>query len=213
LERVVRTGLIVKILFTQLLLVFSVSQGMATPCVVPPLTDEAVSRFKSDPKAIIAPGSDTRAIEGVVTDLAATDASLAADLVRLAEGATPAFRMAIAAGLAKAAMACSTIDQHAALLIQQAVAGFNDGEFQNAFAAVAGDLSTAATNAAFSSATGSVGSVVITNPNASPRAPRNPGGGGATAIFQIGSGGIAFAPTIGRATSSSTAANPVSATR
>ena len=208
-----RTDLIVKILFAQLLLVFSVSQGIAAPCVAPPLTDEAISRFKSDPKAIVAPGSDARAIEGIVTDLAATDASLAADLVRLAEGATPAFRMAIAAGLAKAAMACSTIDQHAALLIQQAVAGFNDGEFQHAFAAVAGDLSTAATNAAFSAATGSAGSVVITNKNASPGSPKNPGGGGATAIFQIGAGGIAVAPTSGRATGSSTAANPVSATR
>ncbi|NOJ43695.1 hypothetical protein HCN58_29740 [Bradyrhizobium sp. WSM 1791] len=184
---------------------------MANPCVPSPLTDQAISRFKSDPKSIVSPTSDARAIEGVVADLASTDASVAPDLVRLAAEVSPAFRIAIAAGLARAAKACSTVDQHAALVIQQAVAGFDDGPFQSAFASVAEDLSTAATSAALSSATGSAGSVVIVNPNRSPGSAKNPGGGGRTAIFQINSGGTAVASRPG--TSSSTAASPVSATR
>ncbi|NOJ47682.1 hypothetical protein HCN50_15725 [Bradyrhizobium sp. WSM 1744] len=187
------------------------SQGIASPCVPSPLTEQAISRFKSDPKAILSPNSDTRTIEGVVADLASTDASVAPDLVRLAAEVSPALRLAIAAGLARAATACSTVDQHAALIIQQAVAGFDDGAFQSAFASVAEDLSTAATSAALSSATSSVGSVVIVNPNRSPGSPKNPGGGGRTAIFQINSGGVAAASRPG--TSSSTAASPVSATR
>jgi hypothetical protein len=65
------------------------------------------------------------------------------------------------------------------------VASFQDGQFQASFAAVAGDLSTAATAAASESATGSAGSVVITNPNASPRAASIAGGGGTTALIQF----------------------------
>src|ERR1019366_3952854 len=107
-------------------------------------------------------------IEAVTRHLAGTDASLAADLVRVAEGTVPRFQTAIAAGLAQAAIACSTVDQQATQTIQQAVASFQDGQFQASFAAVAGDLSTAATAAATSFATGSAGSVVVTNPNTSP---------------------------------------------
>ncbi len=207
-----RTVSFVRILLAQLLLVFSVSQVMAAACSDTPLSDEAVNRFKSDPKAVVAPGTDARAIEGLVLNLASTDASLATDIVRLARDTTPAFRLAIAAGLARAAVACSTVDQQAALLIQQAVASLDDGEFQSAFAAVAGDLSTAATDAAFSSAVGAIGSVVVTNKNVSPGLPRNPSGGGRAAIFEIGSSAIAAS---GRSavTGSSTAATPVSATR
>ena len=139
---------------------------------------------------------------------------MAADLVRLAQGTTPRFQTAIAAGLAQAAIACSNIDQQAALLIQQAVANFPNGEFQSAFAAVAGDLSTAATAAAESSATGSVGSVTITNPNGSTRSTTNPGGGGATQFVLITSGTAAITSTLqSRSTTTTTAANPVSATR
>ena len=135
-----RTGFVVSILFSQLLVVSSLSQALAGPCVAPPLTDQAIADFKANPKAVIAPDADARTVEALVRDLAGTDATLAADLVSLASGATPRFRTAIAAGLAQAAVACTNIDQHASLLIQQAVAGFEDGEFQNAFAAVAGDL-------------------------------------------------------------------------
>src|SRR5262249_32967134 len=144
---------------------------------------------------------------------AGTDASLAKDLVHLAEGTNPRFQTAIAAGLAQAAVACQTVDQQAALLIQQAVAEFPDGEFQNAFAAVAGDLSTAAITAATNAATGSVGSVVVTNPNTGGTTTTNPGGGGTSAIFLIPSAGVAVAPTTTTPTTSTTAATPVSATR
>ena len=114
----------------------------------PPASDQAISQFKANPQGLVAPNSDTRTIEATTRDLAGTDASLAADLVRVAEGTTPRFQTAIAAGLAQAAIACSTVDQQAAQLIQQAVASFQDGQFQASFAAVAGDLSTAATEAA-----------------------------------------------------------------
>jgi hypothetical protein len=207
-----RTDLIVKILLAQLVLAFSANQLMAKPCVVPsPLTDEAVSKFRADPRSIVPADADARAIEGIVNDLASTDASVAPDLVRLAAQVSPAFRVAIAAGLARAALACSTTDQQAALLIQQAVASFDDGTFQSAFAAVAEDLSTAATSAALSSATSSFGSVVVVNKNSSPGTPKNPGGGGSLAVFQINSGPIAVSSRPG--TGSSTSASPVSATR
>jgi hypothetical protein len=68
-------------------------------------------------------------------------------------------------------------DQQAALQIQQAVASFQDGQFQALFAAVVGDLSTATTAAAESAATGSAGSVAIVNPNTSPGTKNNPGSG------------------------------------
>jgi len=207
-----RTALFAKILVAQLVLAFSASQLMAKPCVVPsPLTDEAVSKFRSDPKSIAPADADARAIEGAVNDLASHDASVAPDLVRLAAQVSPSFKVAIAAGLARAALACSTIDQQAALLIQQAVAGFDDGAFQSAFAAVAEDLSTAATSAALSSATNGFGSVVVINKNSSAGSPKNPGGGGSLAVFQINSGSVAGSSRPG--TGSSTAASPVSATR
>jgi hypothetical protein len=201
-------------LVVQTLLAFCASQASAVPCVVPPVSDAAIAQFKANPDSIIAPDSDTRTIEGQVRDLAGTDASLAADLVRLARTATPRFRTAIAAGLAQAAIACQTVDQGASLAIQQAVASFEDGGFQSAFAAVSGDLSTAATIAATNSAVAAVGSVVVVNPNSGGRPTTNPGGGGSTAFFQINSAGAAVSPTTATTpTNTTTSASPVSATQ
>jgi hypothetical protein len=206
-----RFGLAVKAFCATILFVFFATQASATPCVVPPLSPAAMDQFKANPQALIAPGSDTRTIEALVRDLAGTDASLASELVHLAQGTNPRFQTAIAAGLAQAAVACQTVDQQAALLIQQAVAGFQDGEFQSAFAAVAGDLSTAAVAAATSAATGSVGSVVVTNPNTSGGPTTTFGGGGTTAFFLITTGTTAITtPTT--PTTTTTAANAVSAT-
>jgi hypothetical protein len=210
-----RTRLIAKALFCQLLLVFCVSQGWATPCVKPPVSADEIARFKANPQAVVAPDSDTRTIEAFVRDLVGSDASLAADFVDLAKTTTPRFQTAIAAGLAQAAVACSTVDQHAALLIQQAVASFENGEFQASFAAVAGDLSTAATEAAAASATSSVGSVVVVNPNPSPGPATTLGSGGILIPIPIAAG-IATARTTngtGARTTTTTAASPVSATR
>jgi hypothetical protein len=215
-----RAKFIVEMLCVQILLTISASQVWAA-CLNPPLSAQAISQFKSDPQALIAPNSDTRTIEATTRDLAGSDASLAADLVRLAEGTIPRFQTAIAAGLAQAAIACGTVDQQAALLIQQAVASFEDGQFQAAFAAVAGDLSTAATAAATASADGSVGSVVVTNPNSSPRSTIRPGGGGAvTALVLTSSAPVTIntptssTPTFSSKNSASTtAASPVSSTR
>jgi hypothetical protein len=198
----------------QLLLTIGLSEAWAGPCVSPPLSAEVITQFKSNPGALIVPNSDTRTVEALVRDLAGTDATLAAEIIHVAQGTAPRFRTAIAAGLAQAAIACSTADQNAALVIQQAVAAFQDGEFQSAFAAVAGDLSTAAAGVASESAAGSVGSVVVTNPSGSRPASTNPGGGGTPAFFQIASPG-ALIPSIARGAQSATttAANPVSATR
>ena len=190
------------------LLAVSVTQGWAG-CLKPPASDQAISQFRANPQGLVAPNSDTRTIEATTRDLAGTDASLAADIIRVAEGTSPRFQTAIAAGLAQAAIACATVDQQAAQLIQQAVAGFQDGQFQAAFAAVAGDLSTAATEAATAFATSSVGSVIVINPNGSSRSTVTPGGGGGvSALVQI------TAPVIANpANAAATAAAPVSATR
>jgi hypothetical protein len=205
-------------LWVALLLVGCASPAAAA-CITPPLSAELINQFKSNPQGLIpTPDTDARTVEATVRDLAGTDPTLAADLVHVAEGAKPRFQAAIAAGLAQAALACTSLDQHAALLIQQAVASFQDGQFQALFAAIVGDLSTAATAAAESAATGSVGSVIVVNPVGKSGANSNPGvagggGGGssATGIFAV----------VGQSTSSAsaantlnkTAANPVSATR
>jgi hypothetical protein len=211
-----RIGLFAKVLAAQIVPVFFVSLGWASPCITPPLSPQAIADFKSNPGAVVAPNSDTRTIEAFVRDIAGTDATLALDLVSLAKGTTPRFQTAIAAGLAQAAIACSTVDQQAGLLIQQAVAGYQDGQFQDSFAAVAGDLSTAATDAANASAVGSVGSVVITNPNTARGLTTNPGGGGgATALVQITSAAITLNAVNGPTTNPSTtttAASQVSPT-
>jgi hypothetical protein len=193
------------------LLAISVSEVSAACFNPPPASPQTIAQFRSNPQALVAPASDTRTIEATTRDLAGTDASLAADLVNVARGAMPRYQTAIAAGLAQAAIACGNIDQQAALLIQQAVAGFQDGQFQGSFAAVAGDLSTAATDAANAFATSSFGSVVIVNPNSSPRATTNPGGGGSLAALQITTTGLTI--TNATTSASTTAADPISATR
>lgn len=208
-----RFGLVAKTLFAQMLLTLFVSQASATPCIAPPLSPDAISQFKANPQALVAPDADTRTIEATVRDLAGTDASLAAELVKLAGGTSPRFKGAIAAGLAQAAVACQTVDQQAALLIQQAAASFEDGEFQNVFAAVAGDLSTAAVAAAAESAVAAVGSVVVVNPTQSPTPPANFGAGGTPAFFQIAAPAATAGTTSTTPTTTTSSASPVSTTR
>ncbi len=193
-------------------LMLLVGRAVAAPCITPPLASGAVDQFKANPAAIAGPNSDTRTIEVVTRDLAGTDPNLAVDLIGVAKGTSPRFRTAIAAGLAQAAVICSNIDQKASLSIQQAVASFEDGQFQEAFAAVSGDLSTAATEAAFASATGSVGSVAVVNPNVSARTLTNPGAGGSIPLVQITSNPVTINSTISPSTTT-TAASPVSPTR
>jgi len=180
------------------LLAISANQGWAG-CMKPPASDQVISQFRAHPDGLVAPGSDTRTIEATTRDLAGTDASLAADLIKVAQGTSPRFQTAIAAGLAQAAIACSTVDQQAGQTIQQAVASFQDEQFQASFAAVAGDLSTAATAAATAFADGSVGSVVVINPNTSPGRNTNPGGGGVSALVQITAPALTPANTNGAA--------------
>src|SRR5216684_2997625 len=202
------TRIVSTVLVGAALLAVSVTQGWAG-CLKPPASDQAISQFRANPQGLVAPNSDTRTIEATTRDLAGTDASLAADIIRVAEGTSPRFQTAIAAGLAQAAIACATVDQQAAQLIQQAVAGFQDGQFQASFAAVAGDLSTAATEAATAFADSSVGSVVIINPNVSPGRNTNPGGGGGGAALAL----IAAPATANTNGGSNNLASPVSPTR
>src|SRR5262245_10526457 len=97
-----RRGCVRKILFSQIVLASFASVAMAAPCIAPPVSPESIAEFKANPAALVAPNSDTRAIEARVRELAGTSASLASDLVSLAqsEGTSPRFRTAIAAGLA-----------------------------------------------------------------------------------------------------------------
>lgn len=186
-------------------------------CIKPPIADKAIGDFKRSPQAIVAPDTDTRTIEQMTRDLAASDASLAADLINVAKAANARSRTAIAAGLAQAAIACSTVDQQASQAIQQAVAGFEDGQFQASFAAVAGDLSTAATEMAASSASSSAGSVVITNRNVGAARTTSPGGGGggggAVSTLQLTTTGLSIGSPGSFDSQSSTAASSVSPTR
>jgi hypothetical protein len=207
-----RTGFTVGALCVQILLAVSVTQVRAN-CLKPPLSVQSINQFKSNPQALVAPDSDARTVEAMTRDLAGSDAALAADLVRLAKGAAPRFQTAIAAGLAQAAIACANVDQEAALLIQQAVASFQEGSFQAAFAAVAGDLSTAATEAATAFATASVGSVVVTNPVSSHVGATNPAGGGISATFQPTSTILILGSTVSTNIASTTAATSVSPIR
>jgi hypothetical protein len=203
-----RVGLVLCIAF--------IAGPAAAACIAPPLSPEFVNQFKSNPGQLIpSPDTDARTVEATARDLAGTDPALAQQLVQIARDARPRFKAAIAAGLAQAALACMSIDQQAALQIQQSVAAFPDGQFQALFAAVVGDLSTAATAAAESAASGSSGSVVVTNPNVSPAAKTLPGGGGGSTIgFSPGVFAVT-SPGNGAPSNSvgNTAANPVSATR
>lgn len=209
-----RRSCVTRLLFSQIVMASLASAAWAAPCVAPPASPESIAEFKAKPEALVAPNADTRAIEARVRELAGTSASLASDLVNLAqaEGTTARYRTAIAAGLAQAAVACSTVDQGAALQIQQAVASFENSQFQSSFAAVAGDMSTAATEAAAGTATGNAGSVIIVNPNRAAGRTFNPGGGGRSAVVQITSGTIVI-PADTRDAGTTTAADPVSPTR
>jgi hypothetical protein len=217
-----RVKVVVSTLCIQILFVLCGSEVWAG-CINPPLPDASITQFKQHPEALVAPDMDSRTIEAQVRDLAGTDASLAADLVHLATGATPRSRNAIAAGLAQAAAACATIDQQAALLIQEAVAGYDDGQFQEVFAAVAGDLSTAATYAALASAGGAVGSVEVTNPTGAGTSNSQPG---VSVALVFSTPGIALLAnnstndatvkndtTVPPSSGATTAANSVSSTR
>lgn len=214
-----RTDILRRKLWPVLLLVLCASPAAAA-CITPPLSREFINQFKSNPQGLISSTDiDARTVEATTRDLAGTDPKLAPDLVHVAEGAKPRYQAAIAAGLAQAALACMSVDQQAALLIQQAVASFQDGQFQALFAAVVGDLSTAATAAAESAATGSVGSVVVVNPVGTSGANGLPAAAGGGVLAASSATGI-FA-VVGQSTSSTsttnpvgnTAATPVSATR
>src|SRR5258708_32065210 len=85
------------------LLAVSVTQGWAG-CLKPPASDQAISQFRANPQGLVAPNSDTRTIEATTRDLAGTDTSLAADIIRVAEGNCPPVLAAIAGALAQDAL-------------------------------------------------------------------------------------------------------------
>jgi hypothetical protein len=139
-----------------------------TAFLTPPLSFEAIDDQLNPQGLIPSPVTDTRTVEAPTRDLAATGRQLAPDLVHVAQTAQRWLQGSIAAGLARA-LACFRVDQQAVPQTQQAVVGSEDGQSQALFAAVVDDLSTAATDATVSAATGSAGSVVIINPNRSVR--------------------------------------------
>lgn len=149
------------------------NDAFAAPCVTPAATAQQIADFRANPRGLLnAASSDMQAIETAVRDLVGTEPALANDVIALAQLSTPQQQTAIAAGLAQAAIACQGTDPQSAQAIQVAVASMPDGQFQAAFAAVVGDVATAAVAAA--SAASSVGSTVIVNPNS---------GGGASPEF------------------------------
>jgi hypothetical protein len=134
----------------------------AASCVTPAMSDQAVTAFKANPEAVLKAGSDSSTLEMTIRDLAGTDATLAGTLAGLVERSTPAQQTSIAAGLAQAALACATIDEKAAQMIQEAVASVSDSQFQAAYAAIIGDVGTAAVAGA--AAASSSGSTIKLNP-------------------------------------------------
>jgi len=199
--------------FFSVLLLGSVTTPAWCACVKPPASVEAIGHFRSNPQAFLPDASsDPHGVEAATRVLAGTDAALAEELVKIAKTAQPTLQTAIAAGLAQAALACATVDQDAAQQIQQAVANFDNVEFQALFAAIAGDLTTAATSAAV----GSAGSVVITNPNRSKATAGNPSTGGTpstTVINAVGSAVFSVAAPSLTTAGAASAATPVSPTR
>jgi hypothetical protein len=75
-----RTELAVEAPCLQMLL--AISSMLSASCLKPPASAQAIGEFKSPPQALVAANSATR-------DFAGTNASLAADLVRLADATTP----------------------------------------------------------------------------------------------------------------------------
>jgi hypothetical protein len=156
--------------------------------MIPPLSFENLNQFKLNPQSLIlSPGTAGPAVEASTRDLAATEPQLAPDLVHVAPTAQPRFQGATAASLAQAPLTCLSVDQQAALQVPRAVAVFEDSQFQVLFMAVVGDLSTAATSAAISAATGSARG---TNPHRSVRS-TSPGGGGASSTSTASVFGVA----------------------
>lgn len=196
------------------ILLVQVNAALAA-CINPPLAEAALQQFRKDPSALVLPDADTRQIEGQVRDLAGTDAALAGDLVKLARQTTQRFQVAIAAGLAQAATVCTVQDPKAAQAIQEAVASFDDGEFQAAFAAVAGDISTAATLAAAAYSESSTGSVAAINANRAAATPGTFGGGAVSTLIQLVSPGSTAIVNGTAATNgfAATAAEPISPIR
>lgn len=194
---------------------------LAASCISPPVSTAEINAFRANPSGLISgPSIDARAVEVSARNLAGTDSSLAKELVKLAQNAPAELKSAIAAGLAQAAIACSTVDAAAAQEIQLAVASYQDAQFQALFAAVSGDFTTAAVEAAAGAAAASAGSVVIVNPAAggtgSPLVPGGARKSATTPDFPV-AGLSVLGGTSGRSGtpfgSGTTSANPVSATR
>ena len=151
--------------------------AVAACMMIPPLSFECFNRSILNLQNVIpSPGTHGPAVAASTRDLAATE-QLAPDLVHVAQTAQARFQGAMAAGLAQVAMTCLGVDRQAALQVRRAVAGFENSRFQALFTAVVGDLSTAATSPAIPAATGSAGSVVITNPQRSVRSASGPDDG------------------------------------
>jgi hypothetical protein len=162
-----RREMILRHFFAAAVLLVSTSYGWSG-CLTPPISPDTIAAFKANPLSLLSdPRLDMRALERETRNLAAANAGLANDLIQLAASTGKVQQSAIAAGLAQAALACLANDVLAAQEIQLAVAKYENGAFQATFAAIAGDLDTAAISTATSAAASGNGSIIIVNPNPS----------------------------------------------
>jgi hypothetical protein len=90
----------------------AVSQ-VGTVCPNPPVANQSIGQFISAPRALVASDSDTQKLEETTRRLAGTNAVLAANPVRFAEGTRGRFRTAVAACIAQVAIASGNVDRQA----------------------------------------------------------------------------------------------------
>jgi hypothetical protein len=88
----------------------AVSQ-VGTVCPNPPVANQSIGQFISAPRALVASDSDTQKLEETTRRLAGTNAVLAANPVRFAEGTRGRFRTAVAACIAQVAIASGNVDR------------------------------------------------------------------------------------------------------
>ena len=122
--------------------------GAQAGCYAPSqeLPSSSVAQFVASPASVLqaSPSGGARLIT-TVRDLVATNESTLPLVLGLISSASPDQRNAIATALAQAARICLRSQAEYASKIQQDVAGTNNQEFAQAFAAASGDLPTGAT--------------------------------------------------------------------
>jgi hypothetical protein len=173
-------GIILLSVFLGLVAVAALSGTPAIAAyIIFPLSFGANSNLNLNPQSSITrPSPDTRTVEASARYLAGPEPQLAPDLVHGALTGQRWFQ-GDCDGSYPGTPACLRADQPAALQIQQAIAGFDDGQFQ-ADSGSGGRSVEGGNRRSRSAATGSAESVVCINPNSSVRRTSGPGRGSST---------------------------------